>query len=154
MRTLVLAIVLGMAAPAHAGNDYFAKPNDSSKVTVVHGRSRTTRQRLLLAGLVLGAAATGGLGLYFNLQSRDAASSLSETHGRLVGTWTPALQDTYDRAKTDGDLAIAGYALAGALFAGSMVAVYFTDPGRASTQLAPTAALVKGGAVVGGSVHF
>jgi hypothetical protein len=154
MRTLVIALVLALATPARADTDYFAKHTDATKVTVQHRRARTTNARLLIGGLVLGAAATGGLGVYFNLQSRDVANQLSAVHSKIVGVWTPALQATYDRGQRDGSLAIAGYALAGAFLAGTIVAIIWTNPGSETTQLAPTAEVVHGGAVVGGTVHF
>lgn len=153
-RGLVLALVIAASAPASADTDYFAKPNQSSAVMVRHQKSRTLGEKLTIGGLLVGAAITGGLGLHWHLASRDAANAVSASHDRIVGVWTDDKQTTYDRAGSAGTEAIVGYSLAGACIAGAIVAAVLTSPGYENTPMAPALAITRGGAVVGGSVHF
>lgn len=157
----LVAAVLAFAAPTavHADDvDYFAAKPDSQSVTVKRPKSRTPTQRLQIGGALVIGALCAGVGVYFHLDSRDAADSVSGG-GKLIGeAWTAEHQATYDRARTSGYYAGFGYGLSALFLGGAAVITWMTHPGdevlvinpgeRAAT---PVVAPVPGGAVVGGA---
>lgn len=136
MRALaaILAVTVG-AGVAHADTDYFQHSNDGSTIRIKRDKSRTTSQKLLIGGLLVGAAASIGVAVHFHLDSRDAADEVS-ANDRLTGeTWTPALQDTYDRAGTSGTYAIVGYVVGALFLGGSVVAAWKTQPDQEQIEI-------------------
>src|SRR5687768_16841315 len=92
------------AAPAHAAADdppppdYFAQQPAPGELKFRESRHRPRGQVALIAGLAGGALLAGGLGLWFHLDSRDAADEVSAI-GELTGrAWTADRQEVYDRA--------------------------------------------------------
>jgi hypothetical protein len=158
-RVLVCAalIIAATSSSARAGDvDYFetgGKP--PTVVTVTQARPRTTGARLLIGGLIAGMAASLGVGVYYNLDSRSAANDVS-ARTPTGKSWTPALQATYDRAGSSGTKAEIGYGLAGAFAIGVVIAMWQTDPGEEQIDLAPHASVVPtpGGAIVGAAWGF
>ncbi|MCA9676084.1 MAG: hypothetical protein H6709_19975 [Kofleriaceae bacterium] len=155
---LVVAATLAppSAARGDGGVDYFGK-RDTTSVTYRRAKPRTLNQRLTIGGLAAGAVLSLGVGVYFHLDSRDAADEVSADHG-VVGTWTDARQATYDRAGSSGTKAIVGYVLAALFTGGTIAATVMTHPGDEEVVLTPGARAarplvtpVAGGAVVGGA---
>src|SRR5690349_15968794 len=134
LRVLVVALVVGLVAPARADTpapapaqdpaptiDYFHQ-GGGGQVVVRRDLSRTRNQKLLIYGLVGGAAAFGLIGAYFHYDSKQIADELSadiDQHQR----WSPELQDKYDRGQLDGKIAIASYAITAGLIAATIVVV-------------------------------
>ncbi len=139
MRTAAALVAVTLAAGvAHADTpDYFAKPNEGSTIKVKRTKSRTTNQRLLIGGLLAGAALGIGVGVYYHLDSRDAANAVSANDDLTGETWTPELQATYDRAGTSGTIAIVGYAIGAAFLGGTIVAAWKTQPGEEQLAVTP-----------------
>src|SRR5262245_60372147 len=96
LRVLVVSLVVGLAAPARADTpapdpapapapapapdpaptiDYFHQ-GGGGQVVVRRDLSRTRNQKLLIYGLVGGAAAFGLLGAYFHYDSKQIADEL------------------------------------------------------------------------------
>lgn len=123
---------------------------------------RTGRQIALAAGLAGGAALLGGIGLYFHLDSKSASDELSADRATNQA-WSPALQDTYDRAHRSRVAAGVFYGVGGALVVASVVTLILTEPKTETTILHPRAAggaplpmvaLGPDGAVLGGRWSF
>jgi len=153
--TAILVLAIALASPARA-DDYFARPVPNSTIKVRVSRSRTPPQRLAIWGLLGGGVLAGAAGVWFHLDSRDAAGELSVNDARPIGTWTPDRQDTYDRADRSGAKAILFYGLGGACLAGAFVVAALTHPGADAVDVRPaharaTFGTVPGGAVVGGA---
>jgi hypothetical protein len=152
---LVAAAGVAVAAvPARADTDYFGAKPAPTEIKYRKARSRTAGQKLTIGGLAAGGVLAGAVGLYFHLDSRDAADELS-ADAEIVGTWTADRQATYDRAGSSGIKAIVGYSVGALLLGGAVVALWKTEPGEDEVVLttrraAPTLEPVAGGAVVGG----
>src|SRR5690349_8139900 len=150
-RSLSVFLALALAAPAARADDapgrvdYFERKAAGSSILVRRPGSRTLQQKLVIAGLFGGAAIAAGAGVWFHLDSRDAADQVSADGDRAVGTWTDAEQDVYDRAHSSGVGAIVGYSLGAALLAGAIDEVVMTAPAEQELLLRP----VAGGAIVG-----
>jgi hypothetical protein len=121
---------------------------------------RTTNNKLVLAGLAGGAAVLGGIGLYYNLDSRSAASSVS-AENPTNKTWTPADASDYSRAHDSAVKAGVFYGIGGALLVGAVVGLIATAPKSETTVMhtapataTPIVAPTPGGAVLGGSWRF
>ncbi len=155
MRALATFLVLSLGAGvARAdGQDYFGEhANDGSQLKLKRQRSRTPSQKLLIGGLLVGAAAAIGFGAYYHLDSRDAANEVS-SNGDLTGeTWTAAHQATYDRADVSGTRAIVCYVVGAALLGGVIAAAWHSQPVEEEVLVTRIGvAPVHGGAVVGGA---
>jgi hypothetical protein len=131
-------------------------------ISVRNDRSSTNIAALVAvggAGLVM-----GGIGLYFHLDSRDAANSVSAN--RFTGRpWTQERQDAYDRAYESRTTAAVFYGIGAALALGTIIAYIVTEPaaetlvirpqGRAGTsRAAPLLVPTEGGGLLGGAWRF
>lgn len=155
MRALAtfLVLCLGAGVARADGQDYFGDhANDGSQIKLKRERSRTTSQKLLIGGLLVGATAAIGFGAYYHLDSRDAAKEVS-SNGDLTGeTWTAEHQATYDRAGSSGTLAIVGYVVGAAFLGGVIAAAWQTRPVEEEVLVTGLGvAPVHGGAMVGGA---
>jgi hypothetical protein len=113
------------------GTDYFGQdaPPEPEQISFRVDQPRTTRQRLLIGALLVGAAAAGGVGLLYHLDSRDKSNQV-EAVGQHTGRVYSAEVDELRRgALASRDRAILGYAAGGLLLGGAGVAFYLTDPG-------------------------
>jgi hypothetical protein len=145
---------------ADGGADYFPAPTGRDFVITAEGE-RTSKQIAIIASLAGTALAIGGVGLYYNLDSRSAAEAVSaKTFTHVV--WSAADQATYDRANSSGAKAAVFYSLGGAVLIGAVVAFIVTDPKTETTVIhphgtgkpSPTIAPTSGGAVLGGTWEF
>lgn len=157
----LVAAMLAAAAPTAARADevdYFAAKPDSQNVTVKRQKSRTSTQRLQIGGAIAAGALFAGAGLYYHLDSRAAADSVSGNSELASDTWTAERQATYDQAGKSGYVAGFCYALSAAFFAGAAVIGWMTTPGEEELVIKPgnrtatpvVAPIPGGGAMVGG----
>jgi hypothetical protein len=161
MRVLATAVALALVAPAAAAADpatpdrparidYFAKQPQVRARVVKRQTERTPGQTAILLGLFGASAAAGGLGLYFHLESRDAAEEVGSVRSRPAATWTPARQATYDDAHVAGTRAITGYAAGGVLLGAALGYAWVTRSREREVVLVP----VERGAVVSTGWRF
>jgi hypothetical protein len=146
------------------GADYFPAPTGKDIVLEIPGE-RSPKTLAVVGGLVGGALIAGGIGLYYNLDSRSAADAVSahEPNGRV---WTVADQADVTRAHDSGTRAAIGYGIGGALLIGAAVTYILTEPrsekriihphGTGATAPTPVPSVVpaSGGAVLGGQWSF
>jgi hypothetical protein len=130
-RILILAALLAVAAPtaARAQTDYFGGDAPPEDITFRTDKSRTTRQRILIAGLFGGAAVMGGVGLGFHLDSRSKSDQVSAVGDHTGRIYTPEVDDTRRAALRSRTLAIVGYGAGGALLVAGVIAYFVTEPG-------------------------
>ncbi|HEY5923989.1 MAG TPA: hypothetical protein VIV11_20055 [Kofleriaceae bacterium] len=130
-------------------------------VIIVSYPERSKKNVYVLGGLAVGGVLAGALGLYFHLDSRSAIDEVGAN--KFTGeTWSPAHQDTYDRARSSSIAAGVLYGLGGGLLLASAIAYIATEPKPETMVIHPHAspkptALVAptaGGAVVGGMWRF
>jgi hypothetical protein len=151
---LVLAAALGGPAVAEPMPDYFARGAAARAVP----RERTQHQWVIVGGLAGGALVLGGIGAYFNLDSRDAANRVSASLP-TGEPWDASHQAIADQATSSGHTAIFCYGVGGALLVGAFVAFLTTgttttEPTVRAATRAPLLVPTAGGAVVGGTWSF
>jgi hypothetical protein len=165
----VFLLVAGLAVVApRAARAQSAKPEGGTEVQIAPGASgrdivvvtegsRSTRNILALSGVAAAALAFGGIGLYYNLDARDAANQVTTT-GPVGEPWTKADQATYDRANSSSTKAEVFYGVGGACAIAVAVAYMVTAPPSETTVIHPHATAVvaptRGGAVVAGVWRF
>jgi hypothetical protein len=104
---------------------------------VVKYRPDRSKDARLWIGVLAGASvAFGAVGVYFHLDSRDVADELS-THKFSAKTWTPELQDTYDRGHDAKTIATISYSIAGACVIATVVALIVTEPAQQEMRIHP-----------------
>jgi len=132
-----LAVLHGFVAPAAAQTpttpDYF-QGTQTNAVRIRKDRPRTRSQRLLVGGLLGGAALFTGAGLYLHYDSHQIAKALSATRPKNV-RWSGDLADRYARGQTRGTLAIASYGVGVALVAAAVVVWIKSDPGSETVEI-------------------
>jgi len=148
------------ADPADGGGNYFAAPK--GKDIVVESRDdRPTSNLVLLGALGGGVAVLGGIGVYFNLDSKSAADKVS-AHKFTGQAWTSEQQADYDRSKSSAVLTGVFYGIGGALLLGTIITFIVTEPKAETIIIHPHAASkptalvapTDGGALVGGRWSF
>ncbi len=171
MRRLSWLVIVALAVPHAAfadepvrpedgGADYFPAPTGPDIVLVIPGE-RTQTNIAVVAGLAGGGLVASGLGVYFNLQSKDAADAVS-THEAIGQIWTRADQAQVDRAHDNAVRAGIAYGLGGALLIASAVMYIVTEPRserriihpHGTGKVTPTLAPTSGGALFGGTWSF
>lgn len=158
--------VVASALPAHADGDYFNDASEGKEITFQLDRPRTSGQRLLIGGLLAGAALSAGVGLYFHLDSRDKTGDVEAVDQHTGRIYTEEVAATRSGAFSSRRWAIAGYAVGGLFIAGTVVALAITDPGKERITVGKDGAeppapvmpvsilMVPGGALVGGAWSF
>jgi hypothetical protein len=185
---LSVAAVLAAVAPAAADGDGYGSaappPTPATDSTTSHPPSATdpdspafrpkpmrkdivitvdgdrTSQNIALVGGVAGAGALlSGLAVYFNLDSKTAAESVSPRHPANV-PWTQTQVDQVDHAHSSAIKAGIFYGLGGATLIGAIVMYIVTEP-KAETivihphyGVQPIVAPTPSGAVIGGAWRF
>ena len=158
MRLPLVAILAALPrlAAADGGPDYFRAPTGKDIVITTEGE-RTTQNIAALAGVAGAGVVVGALGLYFHLDSRDAANAVSTKTPKPV-TWTPADQLVYDRAHDSAVKAGVFYGIGGALVIGAIIGLIVTEPKSETTVIHPhgnpTVTPTAGGALLGGTWTF
>jgi hypothetical protein len=151
-------------APAPAPEDpdvrpFRPAPMRKDIVITVDG-DRTRDNKLMIAGIAAGGVLLAGIGLYYNLDSRDAATAVSPKHA-INSPWSADDQANYDRAHSSGVKAGVFYGLGGAVLIGAAVAYMVTAPKSETTTIHPHYSKVQPiiapsptGALVGGAWRF
>lgn len=161
LAAVACTLVVPRVARADGGGDYVRLPPPHEIVIETPGQ-RSTKNVAILSALAGAAVVFGGIGLYENLDSKSAADQVSA--GMSTGlAWSPALQDTYDRAHRSGVLAGVCYGIGGAFLVGAAAYLIATVPKSEVTIIRPhtaggapipTVAFGPHGAVVGGIWRF
>ena len=146
--------------PADGGASYFAPPK--GKDIVIESRDDRSTGNIAMLGALGGAAAVmGGIGVYFNLDSKSSADKVS-AHKFTGEVWTSELQSEYDHAHSAAVVAGVFYGIGGALLIGTIVAFIATEPKTEQIIIHPHAASkptaivapTNGGALLGGRWRF
>jgi hypothetical protein len=152
-----LATVVGVAVALAAAPSARA---DNRDIVIKSQGERSGKTVAVLAGLAGAGVLLGGIGVYFNLDSRDAADSVSQ-HRFVHAPWDATRQAAYDRAASSGTDAKIAYGIGGALLVGAIIGYIVTEPATETTVIhprgwvTPTASLTPGGgAMVGGTWSF
>lgn len=150
LRRYVAAALLVGGLAGHARAD--------RNIEIVTRPERSLGNRLLLAGLVGGGAIAGGLGLYFHLESRDAANAVS-ADGATGRAWSAEDRAEVDRAADNRGRAAIAYSIGGGLVIAAIVTALLTEPEEETTVIvprgpAPMVMPAEGGAVLGGAWRF
>lgn len=119
-------------------------------IVVVTPGERSAKNIAILASVAGVGALLGGVGLYFNLDSKSAADEVSQ-HRPVSIPWTPERQATYDRAHDSAVKAGVFYGIGGALVLGAVVGLIVTTPTSEKTVIHPHVAVGPQGATIGGS---
>lgn len=119
-------------------------------IVIVTPGERTAKNIAILASIAGAGALLGGVGVYFNLDSKSAADEVSQSRPVSV-PWTPARQATYDRAHDSAVKAGVFYGIGGALVLGAVVGMIVTTPKSETTVIHPHVAVGPQGATIGGS---
>jgi hypothetical protein len=119
-------------------------------IVVVTPGDRSARNIAILASVAGAGALIGGIGLYYNLDSKSAADEVTQ-HRAVSVPWTPARQATYDRAHDSAVKAGVFYGIGGALVLGAVVGLIVTAPKAETTVIHPHVAVGPQGATIGGS---
>jgi hypothetical protein len=129
-------------------------------IEIVTRPERPLGNRLLLAGLIGGGALAGGLGVYFHLESRDAANAVS-ADGATGRAWSADDRAQVDRAADNRGRAVIAYSVGGGLVIAAIVTALLTEPDEQTTVIVPRGPAVtptvmpaEGGAVLGGAWRF
>lgn len=138
------------AAP---GEQALQAPFHHKDIVVTSTGERSAKNIAILASVAGAAALIGGLGVYYNLDSKSAADEVS-AHRLLSVPWTSDRQATYDRAHDSAVKAEIFYGVGGALLIGAVVGLIVTQPKTETTVIHPHVAVGPGGAVLGGSWSF
>jgi hypothetical protein len=122
-------------------------------IVVTTPGERTAKNIAILASIAGAGVLFGGLGVYYNLDSRSAANDVS-AHRPMSVPWTDDRQATYDRAHDSGVKAGIFYGVGGALLVGAAVALIVTAPKDEITVIHPHLEVGPGGATLGGTWSF
>jgi hypothetical protein len=114
---------------------------------------RSRNNKIILASSTALGVLVGALGVYYHLDSRDAANAVTATTftGRA---WTPADDELVDQAERSRTRAAIAYSVGGALVTAAIVGFIFTEPKSEREVIRPhaqaTLAPTQGGAMLGG----
>jgi hypothetical protein len=128
-------------------------PVGHKDIVVTTEGARSPKNIAILASIAGAGALLGGVGVYFNLQSRSAADDVSANSATST-PWTAARQATYNSAHDDGVKAGIFYGIGGALIVGAVVGLILTVPKEETTVIHPHINVQPGGATLGGSWSF
>ncbi|MDQ3367970.1 MAG: hypothetical protein M3680_21300, partial [Myxococcota bacterium] len=132
------------------------RPTRRTRELVVEIPGERSTQTLAVVGGIAAAGLLGSaLGLYWHLDSRDAADAVSSS--RFAGrAWTSAQVDLVDRAERSKTRATVAYAVGGALVIGAVVAFIVTNPESQREVIRTGATIVptEGGAVASKAWSF
>ena len=128
-------------------------PVQHRDIVVTTPGERSTQNIAILAGVAGAGALLGGVGVYFNLDSRSAADSVS-ANSPTSTPWTPQRQATYDQAHDSGVKAEIFYGLGAACIVGAVIGLIVTVPASETTVIHPHVTVQPGGATLGGTWSF
>jgi hypothetical protein len=153
-------------APVDQREELPYTPPRPKDIVIDSDGQRTTKNIVMVSGILVGGLALGGLGLHYNLDARDAADKVSASvvrdpnvdGGTLPSgkTWNADDQKLVDRASSSSTKAEILYAVGGAAVIGAIVLFIVTDPPATHTVIHTTrperkytVAPTNGGAMLG-----
>lgn len=140
------------AAPA------LASAQSADNISFKVDKERSTENKVIVASLGGAAAVFVGVGVLFNLDSKEKSDEVSTGGAELTGeVWTQEREDTRKGALRSRNYAIAAYSVGGALALATAIYYIATDPGEELVMVGsgtpvsrgPTVTPVEGGAVFG-----
>ena len=143
----------GAGSSAAPGARPIEVPVNHKDIVVTTEGERSAKNIAILASVAGAAALLGGIGVYYNLDSKSAADEVSASRPTSV-PWTPARQATYDRAHDSAVKAEVFYSVGGALLVGAIVGLIVTQPKPETTVIHPHIDVGPNGASFGGSWSF
>jgi hypothetical protein len=158
------AIVAVLAASSAAAADTPATTVGNANVvtadhpiTVTSPGERSSSNIQFLAGLAGAGLVLVGVGVFYNLDSRDSANAISES-GPTGQPWTTGDQGDYDQNHDQKVRAAVFYSIGGAALVGALVTWILTAPADQVTviqpHVTPTVTPAPGGALLGGQWRF
>lgn len=122
-------------------------PQRSREIKIEVPGERSRDNMLLVGGLAAGGLLVSALGVYWHLDSRDAADQINADD--VTGhAWGQAQVDLEDRANRSRTRAIISYSIGGALLVGTLVTYIVTSPRSETTVIRTGFAPVEHGGVV------
>jgi hypothetical protein len=148
-------MVVMFAVGGRAFAQDYVPPPAAKPYTVEIPGERSRSNVLKLAGVAGAGVLFGALGVYYNLDSRDASNRVS-ADSFTAKPWTPAQQADIDRAHDSKIKAGVFYGVGGALIIGAAIAFIITEPKSQIVEIrphapkaTPTVAPTSGGAILG-----
>ncbi|MEO8700025.1 MAG: hypothetical protein ABI867_08270 [Kofleriaceae bacterium] len=111
---------------------------------------RTRNQKILIGSLLGTGAIAGAIGLYFHLDSRDAADSVSASQP-TGEAWSDDDQALVERGARSRTRAAIGYSIGGAFMIGTIVSLIITSPKPERNVIRPHFAVNEHGGILGGA---
>ncbi len=130
-------------------------PFRSKEIVIDIPGERSRNNKLVLGALTTLAAAAGGIGLYYHLDSRSASNEISADV--FTGfAWSDRHEGIAQRAERSKTRAAIGYSVGGAFLTAAIVYLFVTEPKTEQMIIQPQASVqpTAGGAVVGGVWSF
>lgn len=163
-RAIAALIVLSASAPALADIPLppvvTANPDvvaADHPIVITKPGHRSSYNKQFIGGMAGLGIALAGFGLFYHLDSRQTANSIS-AQGPTGQPWTAADQGQEDYSHQLRSRAIAFYSVGGAVLVGAVLAWIFTEPQEEQIvirpRVTPTIAPTPGGAVLGGTWSF
>jgi hypothetical protein len=139
----------------HEGQ-YLKTPIRPREIVVDIPGVRPTQTKLMLYSLAAATVIAGGVGLYYHLDSRDAANSVSRQvfEGE---TWTADRQALFEQGERSRGRAAIWYTAGGLFLTGTVVALIVTEPKSERQVIRPRHAGIAptpGGAIAGAGWSF
>ncbi|MEJ7599723.1 MAG: hypothetical protein WKG01_17585 [Kofleriaceae bacterium] len=128
-----------------------AQPSRAGQIIIEIPAERSTQTKLLLGGTALVGVVFTALGVYWNLDARDAASEV-EARTFTGMTWTRERADLVMRADRSSIHAAFGYSIGGGFAISAIVMFLLSDP--KSSRRVIRARSVHSGLVLGGEWRF
>ncbi len=141
------------ARSAVADPDVFNPHPIGRDIVVRDTGERSQKNVITLAAVAAGGALVGGIGVYYHLDSRDAANAVSADSPTNLA-WGAKQQADYDRADSSKLKAEIFYGVGGALLIGAIVGYIVTAPEETTTVIHPHMAPTQGGAILGAGWSF
>ena len=146
-------------APATSPDAIPYTPPPSRDIVISAPGERTTKNWLTLGAIAGAGLLVGGVGLYYNLDARDASNQvtaqtaidpLSGSHGS-GRTWSAADQALVDRANSSSTKMEVFYAIGGADVTAAIVMYFVTEPPEQRSVIHTHVGVSPNGAMIFGS---
>jgi hypothetical protein len=135
---------------------YYKSPIRPREIVVDIPGVRPTQTKLMLYSLAAASVIAGGIGLYYHLDSRSAANTVSRS--LFSGeTWTQDRQDRLEEGERSKTRAAVAYTVGGLFVTGTIIALILTEPKSERTVIRPRHAGIAptpGGAVAAAGWSF
>jgi hypothetical protein len=161
-RAWAIAAMLGASTPSFAdipattvGNPNLVSADHP--ITVTTPGERSSRNIQFIAGLAGAGLVLVGVGVFYNLDSRDSANAITAS-GATGQPWSGGDQADYDQNHDQRVRAAVFYSIGGAALIAALATWIFTAPADQVTviqpHVTPTVTPAPGGALLGGQWRF